>query len=120
MRVRASLTERALGACIPVFAGMSGGCSGIWLSARSRKSYPALMTRLHATLFVPAGLLVLALASPLGARDLPRREAVRRATGCESLGEGFAKLEGSETCVKVSGSVRAEVSTSGGSRGSGN
>ena len=55
--------------------------------------------------------LLLALGTPVLAKDAPRREPPRRVTECESQGEGFVRLEGSDTCVKVSGGVRAEFST---------
>lgn len=50
---------------------------------------------------------------------LPRGKAeVRHAvTGCESFGPGFRKVEGSDTCIRLGGSVGVEatVSSSGGS-----
>ena len=46
------------------------------------------------------------------AKDLPRRqddEAPRKSeAACAYLGEGYTKLPGSDTCVKIGGSVRAE------------
>ncbi len=50
--------------------------------------------------------------SAASAKDLPRREPEPRSTGCEWAGPGFAKLPGSDTCVKVGGSVRVEAGVS--------
>ena len=53
-----------------------------------------------------------------GAKTLPRGLAEPSgSSGCESFGPGFVKAEGSGTCVKLSGAVRAEYgyTTSGAS-----
>jgi hypothetical protein len=56
-----------------------------------------------------AMVLVAMIVAPMAeARDLPRARAEHRATGCEAFGPGFAKLDGSDSCVKVSGQVRVE------------
>lgn len=57
------------------------------------------------------GLLIASGASSL-AKDLPRDAPPRSVTGCEWAGPGFIKVEGSATCIKVSGAVRAEYATS--------
>ncbi len=49
---------------------------------------------------------------PVSAKDLPRREPEPRVTGCEWAGPGFVKLSGSDSCVKVGGSVRIEGTVS--------
>ena len=51
-----------------------------------------------------AGGLASAKTKPPPKRDEPRQTA----TGCESIGEGYVKVPGSDTCVKVSGSARSE------------
>ena len=63
------------------------------------------------------GLLAVLAVSGLAvatARELPRREPERKTTGCEAMGEGFVKLEGTETCIRLGGSVRSEFSTTSG------
>lgn len=57
-----------------------------------------------------APLLGLLVAGTAPARDLPQRKAEPRATGCEAYGPGYTKVEGSDTCIKISGSVRVEYS----------
>ena len=58
--------------------------------------------------------LTVFLVHPGWAKDLPRMQPLPagKAAGCEWAGPGFAKVEGTATCVKVGGSVRAEVGTS--------
>ena len=64
--------------------------------------------------------LVLVVAGQLAAaKDLPRDSPGRKATGCEWAGPDFAKVEGSETCVRVGGSVRAEYGATFGRGSSG-
>ena len=46
--------------------------------------------------------------SPPPAKSAP----VKGATSCSIYGEGFVKLPGSDTCVKVGGYVRTEAGTS--------
>lgn len=57
-----------------------------------------------------AGLL--ALGCPVLARELPPAKPLSRTGGCEWAGPGFIKAEGSDTCVRVNGSVRADFSRS--------
>ncbi len=57
-------------------------------------------------------LILCCHASGAMAKDPPRPESHVTTKGCEWAGPGFAKVEGSSTCVKVSGSVRAEFETS--------
>ncbi len=57
-------------------------------------------------------LLLLGLGASATAKDLPRAEPVKKATGCEWAGPDFVKAEGTDTCVRFGGSVRAEFSTS--------
>lgn len=57
------------------------------------------------------------LAAGAGARELPRRQAAPPLrTGCESFGPDFHKIDGSDTCVRISGSaeVQAVLRTGGG------
>lgn len=54
--------------------------------------------------------------SPASARNLPKAEPPPKVVACDGMGEGFVRVEGSETCLKLDGSVRAEFTrTSGGS-----
>lgn len=50
-------------------------------------------------------------ASGLLAKDRQRPDASMAAKGCEWAGPGFVKIEGSDTCVRVGGGVRADVPT---------
>lgn len=71
----------------------------------------------HTALIV---LLAGALATPVcQARDLPRGRDQPRPTGCERYGPDFVKLEGSDTCVRLSGHVRVEGDVIGGGRAAG-
>lgn len=63
------------------------------------------MARVGAVLMFSAGTMA-------EAKDLPRLEPAHHATGCEWAGPGYVKAEGSDTCVRVAGSVRAEFSIS--------
>ena len=65
-----------------------------------------------------AALLATALLTGGAATTLPRALPEHRATGCEAFGPEFRKVEGSDTCIRISGAVRAEVgiTTGGGSR----
>ena len=62
---------------------------------------------MRVTTAVSLGLLIASGSSAL-AKNLPRSAAARPAAGCQWAGPGFVKADGSDTCVKVSGSVRAE------------
>lgn len=46
---------------------------------------------------------------PLSARPLPKTEPAPEARACPEMGEGFVRLAGSDTCIKVGGSVRVET-----------
>lgn len=46
--------------------------------------------------------------SPASARNLPRAEPPPKVVACDGMGEGFVRVEGSNTCVKLDGSIRAE------------
>ncbi len=65
---------------------------------------------------VPAACAIalgLCLPAAAFARDLPRGWAAPKAqSGCESFGPGFVKAEGTDTCVKIGGSIRVEQSYS--------
>ena len=69
------------------------------------------MTRL--TLVGLAGLL---LISPAGAFDRPKKEPDAKVRGCLEIGEGYIRVPGSSTCVKVDGLVRVEGAAIRGSR----
>ena len=64
--------------------------------------------------------MLLALSTgPALARSLPKSDPAPEAKPCPEMGEGFVRLPGSDTCVKLGGSVRVEVmKQSGGSSGS--
>ena len=55
-----------------------------------------------------AGLMIAVAAQAAAAKDLRSDAPPRKTTGCEWAGPGFAKVDGSDTCVRVGGSVRAE------------
>ncbi len=62
-------------------------------------------------LLIGAGLALLTSAAV--AKELPRRQAEeppKRASACAYLGQGYVKAPDSDTCIKISGSVRAEGS----------
>ncbi len=48
------------------------------------------------------------LAPAASARNLPKAEPSPKVVACDGMGEGFVRVEGSSTCVKLDGSVRAE------------
>lgn len=67
------------------------------------------LRRAHPTLIAMAALGAM-LAPAAEARDLPRgRGAPPARTGCESFGPDFHKLEGSDTCLRIGGSVEVET-----------
>lgn len=63
-----------------------------------------------------AGLgLVLALgACQASARSLPKAEPAPAVRACPEMGDGFVRLPGSDTCVKLGGSLRVEFMKQGG------
>ncbi len=63
----------------------------------------------HAILIV---FCFLASGTLTEAKTLPRAEEPTGSKGCEWAGPGFAKLEGSDTCVRVGGNMRADFSAS--------
>lgn len=58
-------------------------------------------------------VLSLLTGAAAAAKEPPRPEPKRQSAGCEWAGPGFIKAEGSGTCIKVDGSVRADYSTRG-------
>lgn len=65
---------------------------------------------------IRAGLCVLILVASAEARSLPKAEPAPKMKACDGMGPGFFRMEGSETCVKLSGNARVEVGKqSGGS-----
>ncbi len=61
-----------------------------------------------------AGLCLLVLVVSANARSLPKSDPTPKMEACNGMGPGFFRMEGSDTCVKLSGSVRAEVSKQSG------
>ncbi len=61
-------------------------------------------------------LLAALSAAPALARSLPKAEPTPAARPCPEMGEGFVRLAGSDTCVKLGGSVRVEVLKQSGDR----
>lgn len=65
----------------------------------------------------PAGLAQSLDATAAGKKSEPRASRTETRTGgmkpCPEYGAGFYRLDGSATCVRVSGSVGAEIGTSG-------
>ncbi len=57
-----------------------------------------------------------ALSGALAKED-PRSRTAPRPTGCEAFGPGFRKIEGSESCLKIGGSVRVESTYGSGGGG---
>jgi len=55
-----------------------------------------------------------ALVPAASARNLPKAEPPPKVVACDGPGDGFVRVEGSDTCVKLDGSVRAEVVHIGG------
>lgn len=45
---------------------------------------------------------------------LPRKAEDSHPNGCEGFGPGFTRVQGSDTCVRLSGDVRVEVGFGGG------
>ena len=63
-----------------------------------------------------AALGLLFLVDSAEARSLPKVDPAPKMAACAGMGPGFFRMEGSETCVKLSGIVRGEVAKqSGGS-----
>ena len=63
-----------------------------------------------------AGLCLMVLIASAEARSLPKSDPAPKMQACDGMGPGFFRMEGSETCVKLSGNARVEVGKqSGGS-----
>ena len=61
-------------------------------------------------------VLAMALSSTaVWGRPLPKTESTPPARACPEMGEGFVRLPGSDTCIKLGGSVRLEVMRQSGS-----
>ncbi len=58
-------------------------------------------------------------AAPVSARSLPKSDAAPAMRPWASMGDGFVRLPGSDTCVKLAGSVRVEVMRQSGGGSSG-
>lgn len=63
--------------------------------------------------------LLAATAGPALARPLPKGDPAPELRACPGMGEGFVRLAGSDTCVRLAGSVRVEVMRQGGGSASG-
>ena len=55
-------------------------------------------------------------ASPASAFNRPKKEPDAKVRSCPEVGEGYVRLPGSDTCVRVGGLVRLEGSAIGGGR----
>ena len=55
-------------------------------------------------------------ASPSSAFDRPKKEPDAKVRNCPEVGEGYIRVAGSSTCVKVGGLVRIEGAAIGGRR----
>ena len=75
-------------------------------TAGCRETRRARMT----TAATAALVLTCGLANSAGAKERPspKHDEPAKTTGCEVLGEGYVKEPGSDTCVRISGSARAE------------
>ena len=62
------------------------------------------MTRMTVLL----GLVAVFWASPASAFNRPKKEEDAKVRACPEVGEGYVRLPGSDTCVRVGGSVRVE------------
>ena len=47
-------------------------------------------------------------ASPAAAIVRPKKEPEPKARACPEIGEGYIRIPGSDTCVRLGGSVRVE------------
>lgn len=62
-----------------------------------------------------SGLMLTLAAVPAAAKEAKPAAAQAEPRACPEMGPGFVRIEGTSTCIKVSGSVRAEFMTRGGS-----
>ena len=69
-------------------------------------------------LLLVVAVSVLMPASATMARNLPKAEPERKMVPCEGMGEGFARIQGSDTCIRLSGSMRVEYAHISGGGGS--
>lgn len=61
-------------------------------------------------------VLAVALSSmAVWGRPLPKAETTPPARACPEMGEGFVRLPGSDTCIRLGGSVRLEFMRQSGS-----
>ena len=60
------------------------------------------------------GLCLMLLAAPALARPVPKGAPAPELRACPEMGEGFVRLAGSDTCVRLGGYVRVEVTGQGG------
>lgn len=65
---------------------------------------------------VSGAVLAVALSNvPVWGRPLPKTEPTLPVRACPEMGEGFVRLPGSDTCIKLGGSVRLEFMRQSGS-----
>ena len=57
-----------------------------------------------------AAVMLLAGAAATKHRSAPKQEPMQGATDCKHLGEGYVRLPGSDTCIKVGGFIRGDSS----------
>ncbi len=58
-----------------------------------------------------AALAVLSASLPAAAITRPKKEPEAKVRGCPEIGEGYIRVPGSDTCIRVGGSVRVEGAT---------
>ena len=50
-------------------------------------------------------------ALPAAAFERPKKEPEAKPRACPEFGEGYVRVLGSDTCVRIGGSVRVEAAT---------
>ena len=93
-------TGRVAAATAPTPAPRYGGATGVHM---------ARMT-------ICLAAVALLAASPASAFTRPRKEPDAKPRACPEIGEGYVRIPGSDTCVRVGGLVRVEGATIGTSR----
>ena len=59
---------------------------------------------------ITLGAAAVLWASPAAAFNRPKKEPDAKVRSCPEIGEGYVRLPGSDTCVRVGGLVRVEGS----------
>ena len=68
------------------------------------------------TKLILAGLAALLSIAPASPFDRPKKEPEVKPVACPEVGEGYVRVAGSSTCIKVSGQIRVEASAIGARR----